>query len=96
MDIVIIVLIITITLCLLLVILYFFRVWPFNKNYVAPDPRSWKINPDWLKRDFDYSPYGTDQPVDEIIAAYSYFIHSYCDNNPADTILCAPGRIPNW
>lgn len=96
MDIIIIVLIVTILLGLLLVILYFFKIWPFSIPYLNKDPRTWKYNPNPLQREFDYSPYGTDQPVADISTVYSYFINLYCSSNNADSKMCTPYHIPNW
>lgn len=52
---------------LLLVILFAFRLPPFNGPYQFRDPRTWKTPPSptsWLTPIYDYGPYQRDIPDD--------------------------------
>jgi hypothetical protein len=88
---------------LLLAILYFVRAPPFNKHYLAPDPRDWKVKTEeeQVTSVIDYEPYLYDQPQQPAEQIYRHFIEYYCNKGPTlgdlyDDYLCDPNPLTLW
>lgn len=50
---------------LIVSLFYVFGIWPFDKPYQFPDPRTWKPAADsqaWLQPEYDYGPYKVSRP----------------------------------
>jgi len=102
MDPVVIILIILAVLIALLAILFFANVPPFDPQYLAPNPRTWEVDPYpsqenifVAEREFDFGPYTADFADLNIYNTYRYFFCTYCNLNPTDAIHCKGTGLPS-